>query len=139
MRLIDADAFAEWVHKNVPVGSQEALLTKSFVMAALKSESVTPTIRPEPETPPARVLSYDEVRDTCPDPVYIEKKNGLMSAALIYDAGESDKRLAYFSGGLNRLWIQEWAEYGSEWRCWTARPRERERKATRWEEAEVSA
>lgn len=44
-RLIYANAFAEWIHKNVPADTQDALITKSFVMAALATESITPTVR----------------------------------------------------------------------------------------------
>ena len=44
MRLIDADAFAEWVHINVPADGPDALITKSFVMAGLKTKSVTRTV-----------------------------------------------------------------------------------------------
>ena len=44
MRAIDADAFAEWVHANVPAETPEALMTKAFVMAGLRTHSVTPTV-----------------------------------------------------------------------------------------------
>ena len=43
-RMIDGDALAEWVHKNVPADTPDALITKSFVMAALATDSITPTM-----------------------------------------------------------------------------------------------
>ena len=45
MRNIDADAFAIWVDDNVPSNTQAALIAKALVVAGLKSESITPTIK----------------------------------------------------------------------------------------------
>lgn len=44
MRPIDADAFADWVDRTVPADTPELLISKSMVMAGLKTKSVTPTI-----------------------------------------------------------------------------------------------
>lgn len=44
MRAIDADAFADWVDRTVPADTPELLISKSMVMAGLKTKSVTPTI-----------------------------------------------------------------------------------------------
>lgn len=44
MRAIDADAFADWVDRAVPADTPELLISKSMVMAGLKTKSVTPTV-----------------------------------------------------------------------------------------------
>lgn len=50
MRPIDADAFAAWVDMNVPADTPELLISKSMVMAGLKTKSVTPTIEVAKDT-----------------------------------------------------------------------------------------
>lgn len=45
MRLIDADALLELIENDAPVVSFHSLITKSWVIAALKSEhNLTPTL-----------------------------------------------------------------------------------------------
>ena len=44
MRLIDADAFIEWIDENVSEYTPSALVTKAVVISALKSKNVAPTV-----------------------------------------------------------------------------------------------
>ena len=62
-RLIYANAFAEWIHKNVPADTPDALITKSFVMAALSSESITPTV--QKAVKPKEVKMYPRDQYAC--------------------------------------------------------------------------
>ena len=42
--LISRKALAEWIHANVSADTPDALITKSFVMAALSTKSITPSV-----------------------------------------------------------------------------------------------
>lgn len=45
MRMIDADAFAEFVHEYVLPQSPDGLVTKLAVLAAIDHKSITPTVQ----------------------------------------------------------------------------------------------
>ena len=53
--LISRKALAEWVHANVPAYTPDALITKSFVMAALSTKSITPSV---PAVPLDKLCEY---------------------------------------------------------------------------------
>lgn len=79
-----------------------------------------------------RVLTLEEVRDNCPDYVYIETKVGWLECA-IKDCGESDRYNAFFVYGIDECFIELWSTYGKTWRCWSVRPTDEERKRVKWD------
>ena len=78
-----------------------------------------------------RVLTLDEVRNNCPDCVYVETKTGWLECA-IQDHGESDKYDGFFVYGIDEYFMESWDIYGKWWRCWSAKPSDAERKAVAW-------
>ena len=79
------------------------------------------------------VLTLDEVRNNCPDCVYVETKTGWLECA-IQDHGESDKYDGFFVYGIDEYFMESWDIYGKWWRCWSAKPTDGERKAVAWNE-----
>ena len=80
-----------------------------------------------------RVLTLEEVKNDCPDYVYIETFTGWFEC-VIQDAGESDKYCGVFVYGIDEDFWENWTTYGKEWRCWTARPTDEQREVTQWME-----
>ena len=78
-----------------------------------------------------RVLTLEEVRNNCPDCVYVETKTGWLECT-IQDCGESDKYDGIFVYGINEYFMESWDIYGKWWRCWSAKPSDAERKAVAW-------
>lgn len=75
-----------------------------------------------------RVLTFEEVQNDCPDYVYLETSTGWLGYC-IKDEGESDKYVGYLVFGVDEYFIERWKEYGKTWRCWTAMPTDKQRKA----------
>ena len=80
-----------------------------------------------------RVLTLEEVQNDCPDYVYIEIASGRIKCC-VKDEGESSKYFGYFVYGFNECFIRGWKEYGKTWRCWTAMPTDKQRKAVKWDD-----
>ena len=80
-----------------------------------------------------RVLTLEEVRNNCPDCVYVETKTGWLEC-VIQDHVESDKYDGFFVYGINEYFMESWDIYGKWWRCWSAKPTDAERKAVAWNE-----
>lgn len=78
-----------------------------------------------------RVLTLEEVRNNCPDCVYVETKTGWLECT-IQDCGESDKYDGIFVYGINEYFMESWDIYGKWWRCWSAKPTDEQREATPW-------
>lgn len=79
-----------------------------------------------------RVLTLKEVRDNCPDYVYVETKTGWLECT-IQDCGESDKWDGFFVYGIDEYFMESWDIYGKWWRCWSAKPTEEQRKGAGWD------
>lgn len=140
MRLIDADAFAEWVHYNTPADTQDALITKSFVMAGLRTESITPTVAMPKDQEP-RLYAFDEVLHLPADTTLwleeVDEPNGAIiptaytGASFRGDPAEiSDSDVIYvcFYGRV----MNTCDGYNRYWRCWTSKPTDEQRKAVKW-------
>lgn len=82
-----------------------------------------------------RVLTLEEVKNNCPDYMYIEIVSGWLNCA-IKDEAESDLRFGRFAYGIDQTCTRAWKDYKTSWRCWTARPTDEQREAIRWEAVE---
>ena len=79
-----------------------------------------------------RVLTLEEVKNDCPDYVYLETTSGWLECC-IKDEGESDIYFGRFACGIDDFFMKQWSEYGKTWWCWSARPTDEQRKAVKWE------
>ena len=74
-----------------------------------------------------KMLTLDEVIDRLDDAVYLEERGDGLAAMIVTDANRT----------LDAVWLRhgsyqicrEMSDYGREWRCWSMRPGEAERKA----------
>lgn len=74
-----------------------------------------------------RLLTLDEVIDRLDDAVYLEERGDGLAAVIVTDANRT----------LDAVWMRhgsyqicrEMSDYGREWRCWSMRPGDKERKA----------
>lgn len=80
-----------------------------------------------------RVLMMSEVRDCCPDCVYIETNTGWLERTIM-DYWQSDSRFCVLVYGKLDNITKPWKEYGKTWRVWSARPSEEQREAVRWDD-----
>ncbi len=84
------------------------------------------------ETQQPRVLTIEEVRDNCPDFVYIETNTGWLECAII-DSGESNRYFCVLVYGRDEYFMKLWEGYGKMWRCWNKCPTDEQREAVAWE------
>lgn len=76
-----------------------------------------------------RLLTLDEALSVC-DYIYFEEKgNKYMSDFYLRDLGDDFVGIEY--SGLTTVFYHK-KEYGSTWRCWTAKPTDEERQAAKW-------
>lgn len=76
-----------------------------------------------------RLLTLDEVIDRLDDAVYLEERGDGVAAMIVTDANRT----------LDAVWMRhgsyqicrEMSDYGREWRCWSMKPRDTERR-TAW-------
>jgi len=79
-----------------------------------------------------RVLTLEEVKNDCPDYVYLEIASGWIECC-IKDEGDSNKSVGYFIYGFGEYSIKEWKKYGKTWRCWTVMPTDELRRMVKWD------
>lgn len=100
-------------------GDDEAIQTINDVIALLKEQ--------EP-----RVMTLDEVYDLHRgDCVFVEIRNGIERNALMLYACEN--YYVDFRSTDYKTISKDTSLYQKQWRCWTSRPTEEQRKAAKWD------
>jgi hypothetical protein len=74
-----------------------------------------------------RLLTLDEVIDRLDDAVYLEERGDGVTAEIVTDTDWEIDAVWLRHGWYQRCW--EMSDYGREWRCWSMRPGDAERKA----------
>ena len=119
MRPIDADALKD----KFAVPGYE-YFSPGYIRDLIDEE---PTIRPDEP----RVMTLEETLGG--DECWIEGRNGACGYgdALLTDNAE---RVEFFRP--HTISTLEFYAYGKDWRCWTARPTDEQRKAVEWDAAD---
>lgn len=79
-----------------------------------------------------RVLTLDEVRYEY-EVVWLETKY-LSPTVCLFDNVESNVDWLYFVFGSDDSYGESVHLYGKNWRCWSARPTDEQRKAVKWDD-----
>ena len=122
MRAIDADTVKKLI-KRALGGA-----TFPHLMAVIVGQiDKAPTIRPDEP----RVMTLEETLGG--DECWIEGRNGACGYgdALLTDDAE---RVEFFRP--HTISTLDFYAYGKDWRCWTARPTDEQRKAVKWDAAD---
>jgi len=85
----------------------------------------------------ARILTLDEVIRMGDELMWLEYKTSSMlePQSVIYPTSPyDDNLLGRYSVSFQCGHVQIQSLYGRQWRCWTAKPSEEQRKAAKWNE-----
>ena len=79
-----------------------------------------------------RLLTLDDLRNAKNIDVYLEEKCETQThpLRLVETENESMNQAAFFWPSI----VRPLKSYGKTWRCWTARPTDEQREATKWDE-----